>query len=72
MLRTNFPRRLLLGAVLALSRDEAQRALLMARQPSVQFATPERIGGITVFLCSEAAARLRGASLGVDRGWTVQ
>jgi 3-hydroxybutyrate dehydrogenase len=35
-------------------------------------ATPEQIGALTVFLCSEAAAQIRGAALPVDGGWTAQ
>jgi 3-hydroxybutyrate dehydrogenase len=27
---------------------------------------------LTVFLCSEAAAQIRGAALPVDGGWTAQ
>ena len=46
--------------------------LLFAKQPSRQFATPEQIGAVAVFLCSEAAAQIRGAALPVDGGWTAQ
>jgi 3-hydroxybutyrate dehydrogenase len=55
-----------------LSPDEARRRLLAEKQPSMEFATPEQIGGIAVFLCSEAAAQMRGAALTVDGGWTAQ
>jgi 3-hydroxybutyrate dehydrogenase len=34
--------------------------------------TPEQLGGTAVFLCSDAAAQMRGASLSVDGGWTSQ
>ena len=37
-----------------------------AKQPSGQFATPAQIGALVVFLCSESAANLTGASLPVD------
>jgi NAD(P)-dependent dehydrogenase (short-subunit alcohol dehydrogenase family) len=37
-----------------------------------EFATPERIGAVAVFLCSEATAQIRGAALPVDDGWTAQ
>jgi 3-hydroxybutyrate dehydrogenase len=36
------------------------------------FATPEQIGGLVVFLCSEAAAQIRGAALPIDGGWVSQ
>ncbi len=54
------------------SPEEARHMLLAAKQPSGQFATPEQIGGTAVFLCSDAAAQIRGASITVDGGWTIQ
>lgn len=51
---------------------EAKRALLAEKQPSQEFVTPDQIGALTVFLCSEAAAQIRGAALPVDGGWTAQ
>jgi 3-hydroxybutyrate dehydrogenase len=32
----------------------------------------EQIGALTVFLCSEAAAQIRGAAISIDGGWTAQ
>jgi 3-hydroxybutyrate dehydrogenase len=55
-----------------ISVDDAKKRLLAEKQPSQEFATPEQIGGIAVFLCSDAAAQMRGASLSVDGGWTAQ
>jgi 3-hydroxybutyrate dehydrogenase len=52
--------------------EEAKRELLAEKQPSIEFATPEQIGAATVFLCSEAAAQIRGIALPVDGGWTAQ
>ncbi len=52
--------------------EEAKRALLAEKQPSREFVTPEQIGALTVFLCSPAAAEIRGAALPVDGGWTAQ
>jgi 3-hydroxybutyrate dehydrogenase len=51
---------------------EAKADLLSEKQPSHEFATPEQIGALTVFLCSEAAAQIRGAALTIDGGWTAQ
>jgi 3-hydroxybutyrate dehydrogenase len=51
---------------------EARQRLLAEKQPSLEFATPEQIGGTVVFLCSEAAAQMRGAALNVDGGWLAQ
>jgi 3-hydroxybutyrate dehydrogenase len=52
--------------------DQARDLLLGEKQPSMDFATPEQIGALAVFLCSDAAAQIRGASLTVDGGWTAQ
>jgi len=52
--------------------DQARADLLSEKQPSHEFATPEQIGALTVFLCSGAAAQIRGAALPVDGGWTAQ
>lgn len=51
---------------------EATRRLLAEKQPSLAFTTPEQLGALTVFLCSEAAANVRGQSWGMDGGWTTQ
>ena len=55
-----------------ISVDQAKLELLSEKQPSQEFATPEQIGALTVFLCSEAAAQIRGTALPVDGGWTAQ
>ncbi len=51
--------------------DEAQ-ALLCEKQPSGQFVTVEQLGELAVFLCSEAAAQIRGQAMAMDGGWTAQ
>jgi 3-hydroxybutyrate dehydrogenase len=55
-----------------LGKGEASARLLGEKQPSLQFATPEQIGALAVFLCSEGAAQMRGVALPVDGGWTAQ
>jgi 3-hydroxybutyrate dehydrogenase len=55
-----------------LSQDQAKARLLGEKQPSLEFATPEQIGALAVYLCSEAAAQVRGASLTIDGGWAAQ
>jgi 3-hydroxybutyrate dehydrogenase len=50
----------------------AKAKLLAEKQPSLEFATPEQIGAVAAFLCSDAAAQIRGISLPVDGGWTAQ
>jgi len=56
----------------ALTPEAAKMRLLGEKQPSLEFATPEQIGALAVFLCSDAAAQIRGAALPVDGGWTAQ
>ena len=36
-----------------------------------QFTTPAGIGGLAVFLCSDAARTMTGASLSIDGGWVA-
>jgi 3-hydroxybutyrate dehydrogenase len=57
---------------LNISIEEAKGQLLAEKQPSKAFTTPEQLGALAVFLCSDAAANIRGASLPVDGGWTAQ
>jgi 3-hydroxybutyrate dehydrogenase len=52
--------------------EEAKTKLLGEKQPSLEFATPEQMGALAAFLCSEEAAQIKGASLPVDGGWTAQ
>ena len=52
--------------------EAARLKLLREKQPSLEFATPQQIGAVSVFLCSEAAAQIRGVGLPVDGGWTAQ
>ena len=55
-----------------ISPAQARVELLSEKQPSHEFATPEQIGALAVFLCSPDAAQMRGATLTVDGGWTAQ
>ena len=52
--------------------EAAKLALLSEKQPSLEFVTPEQLGELTAFLCSEAAAQVRGAAYTMDGGWTAQ
>ena len=52
---------------------ERQKQLFLAeKQPMVQFSTPEQIGALAVFLCSDAARTITGAPLSIDGGWIAQ
>jgi len=52
--------------------EQAKRDLLAEKQPSGEFATPEQIGALCVFLCSDTAAQIRGAAVPVDGAWLAQ
>ena len=52
--------------------EAAKAGLLGEKQPSLEFATPEQIGAAALFLCSPAAAQIRGIALPVDGGWVAQ
>jgi len=55
-----------------LSPEDAKIRLLGEKQPSLEFTTPEQLGALAVFLCSDAAAQLNGVALPVDGGWTAR
>ncbi|HOX88414.1 MAG TPA: 3-hydroxybutyrate dehydrogenase [Burkholderiaceae bacterium] len=55
-----------------LSNEDAKRSLLAEKQPSLEFVTPEQLGALAVFMCSDAAAQMRGQSVAFDGGWTAQ
>jgi 3-hydroxybutyrate dehydrogenase len=55
-----------------ISTEEAARRFLAEKQPMLRFSTPEGIGALAVFLCSDAAATITGAPLSVDGGWVAQ
>jgi 3-hydroxybutyrate dehydrogenase len=55
-----------------ISSDQAKLELLSEKQPSLEFVTPEQLGAFAVFLCSDAAAQIRGQALPMDGGWTAQ
>jgi 3-hydroxybutyrate dehydrogenase len=54
------------------SLEAAQADLLAEKQPSGEFATPEQIGQLAGFLCSDGAAQITGAALNIDGGWVAQ
>lgn len=52
--------------------EEGIRSLVGEKQPSKRFSTPEDIGALAIFLCSDAAHNVTGAAFPVDGGWTAQ
>ena len=51
---------------------EVTHTFLTDKQPMAKFSTPESIGALSVFLCSEAAATMTGCPYSIDGGWTAQ
>jgi 3-hydroxybutyrate dehydrogenase len=66
----------ILGKMASLAADAGESVesvttkYLAERHPSGRFISPEGIGALMVFLCSEAARDITGASLPVDGGWS--
>jgi 3-hydroxybutyrate dehydrogenase len=52
--------------------SQAHDDLLREKQPMLQYTTPEKIAGLAVFLCSEAASTMTGAAYSIDGGWVAQ
>lgn len=60
------------AAAQGISVQEAKLALVGEKQPSMEFVTPDQLGELTAFLCSDAASQVRGAAWTMDGGWTSQ
>lgn len=52
--------------------QQARNDLLAEKQPSLEFVTPEQLGELALFLCSDAAVQVRGAAWNMDGGWLAQ
>ena len=51
---------------------DVTRTFLTDKQALAAFTTPQSIGALTVFLCSDAAATMTGSPISIDGGWTAQ
>ncbi|NDF44513.1 MAG: SDR family oxidoreductase, partial [Betaproteobacteria bacterium] len=60
------------SAALKISNEEATKLLLGEKEPSMQFTTPEELGALAVFFCSDAAKNVRGVAWNMDGGWAAQ
>ncbi len=47
-------------------------ALLAEKQPMLQFTSPDAIGALAVYLCSDAARTVTGTPISIDGGWVAQ
>ncbi|MBR7799018.1 3-hydroxybutyrate dehydrogenase [Undibacterium fentianense] len=55
-----------------LSNEAAKKSLLSEKQPSGEFVSPEQLGALAVFFCSDAATQIRGVAWNMDGGWVAQ
>ena len=54
-----------------MDRETVVKKVMLARQPSGEFATTDQVGGTAVFLCSPAADQITGTTISIDGGWTA-
>lgn len=55
-----------------MTEEQVIKDVLLHAQPTRKFVTTAEIGGLALFLCSDAAASITGAALPIDGGWTAQ
>ncbi len=60
------------AAARGMTEQQVIEEVLLKAQPTKTFVSVEQLGGLALFLCSDAAASMTGASLPVDGGWTAQ
>ncbi len=60
------------AAAQGISNADATKQLLGEKEPSLQFTTPEELGGLAVFFCSPAGNNVRGVAWNMDGGWAAQ
>ena len=56
----------------SISIEDAKKSLLAEKQPSGEFVTPEQLGALALFFCSDAASQVRGVAWNMDGGWFAQ
>lgn len=55
----------------SMNRETVIKEVMLARQPSKEFATVEQLGGTVIFLCSASSSQITGTTISVDGGWTA-
>ncbi len=55
-----------------ISREEAQARIAATNMPSGHVVTPEQVASLVAYLCSDAAAEVRGAAWPLDGAWVAR
>lgn len=55
-----------------ITREEAQRRIAATNMPSGHVVTPEQVASLVAYLCSDAAAEVRGAAWPLDGAWVAR
>ena len=54
-----------------LTKEQVIEDVLLTAQPTKEFVTVEQVAALAVFLCTDAAKSITGATLPMDGGWTA-
>ena len=55
-----------------MSEEQVIRDVILASQPNKRFVELEQLGQLVLYLCSDAASSITGASLPIEGGWTAR
>jgi len=55
----------------SISFEAAEAEIVSVEHPGGKALTPEQIAEVAAFLCTDAAAEIRGSAWSVDAGWTA-
>jgi len=54
-----------------MTEQQVKEEVILAAQPTKEFVTVEEVAAMAVYLCSDAAKQITGATLSIDGGWTA-
>ena len=58
--------------VRGLTKEQVINDVMLAGQPTKEFVTVEQVAALAVFLCTDPAKSITGATLPIDGGWTAE